>query len=226
MHSEETYKHIKMMREKGYKYKYTPNNGLIFYKPKKIYNKVILESTKRPVAFTKRVIRKPVKLLKKKSKFAEEKKFTRHKLKPNIMLIKIRKRKTKLWKTPSGLVFKLPKKAFWGSVLEYFLQRFNVKFAKFKTLNLKYVIYMLTVFSKKAVCLLLKQNRLAFRTKNKRDTKSLAFYFFWQVFLSRFFDIFLRKDLSSGFFNVENKLQRQLFNNSLTNWNRRKKKKI
>src|SRR5882672_996535 len=106
MYTDETYKRIKMMRERGYKYKHAPNNDLIFYKPKKIYNRILLEPTKGSIVSTKRITRKPIKLLKRKSKFVVEKEFIRHKLKQNITPSKPHKRKTKLWKTHSGLFFK------------------------------------------------------------------------------------------------------------------------
>jgi len=136
------------------------------------------------------------------------------------------KRKTKLCKTRSDLFFKLPKKfylrSFLRHFLQYFLQRFNVKF---KVLNKNYAIYALNIFLKKVVYLLLKWNRRVLQTRNKMSIKFLAFYFFWQRFLSRFFDIFLRKDFGSGFFSVETKLQRKLFKELVYNYARRKKKK-
>jgi len=73
MYTDETYKRIKMMRERGYKYKHTPNNGLFFYKPKKIDNRILSESTKGPIVYNKRITRKPLKFLKIKSKFVVEK---------------------------------------------------------------------------------------------------------------------------------------------------------
>jgi len=105
------------------------------------------------------------------------------------------------------------------------LQRFNAKFLKFKVLNTNYGIYALNIFLKKVVYLLLKRNLRVLQIRNKKSQKFFAFYFFWQSFLSHFFDIFLRKNFCSGFFSVETKLQRQLFKELVHNYIFRKKKR-
>jgi len=200
MNTKERDRYISMMRKKGRKHE-----GSIFHKPTKRRD-LPLEAIKGtvPSVFAKKFTHKLKKVWKRKPKFMEEKKLAFYKLKRKIMAIKTcqnYKRKTKLCKTRSGLFFKLSKIFFLRSFLRYFLQCFLQRFnAKFKILNKNYDIYALNLFLKKVVYLLLKRNQHVLQTRNKTSTKFLAFYFFWQTFLSRFFDIFLRKDFGSGFF--------------------------
>jgi len=187
INTKERDRHIRILRKKGCKYK-----GSLFYKATKTRD-LPFGAIKRtvPSVFAKKFTHKLKKAWKRKPKLVAEKKFTFYKLKHKVMALKTfknYKRKTKLCKTRSDLFFKLPKNFFLRSFLRHFLQHFLQRFnAKFKVLNKNYDIFALNIFLKKVVYLLLKWKQRVLQTRNKTCTKSLAFYFFWQTFLSRFF---------------------------------------
>jgi len=115
------------MQKKGDKYK-----GSIFYKSTKTLD-LPLKAIKRrvPPVFAKKLIHKSKNVWKRKVKFVAENKLTFYTLKHKIMAIKAYKnykRKTKLWKTQSGLFFQLPKKFFFKEVFKTFFKTFFATF--------------------------------------------------------------------------------------------------